>query len=45
MKVQKYRASKIYMFLARSPTISFSSIIANTLWIHEPYRIGKMPVK
>ena len=31
--------------VAKLPTINFLSNIADTFWIHEPYRIGKMPVK
>jgi len=35
----------ILRFLAKLPTINFLSDIADTFWIHEPYRIEKMPVK
>ena len=33
------------MYLARSPTINFSSNIADTFWIHAPYRIWELNVK
>jgi len=32
-------------FLARSPTISFYSINADTIWIHSPYSISEPGVK
>jgi hypothetical protein len=33
------------LFLARSPTIKFYTIYADTLWIHVPYRIWESGVK
>jgi hypothetical protein len=33
------------MYLAKRPTIRFKTIIAYTIWIHAPYRIGEMAVK
>jgi hypothetical protein len=34
-----------FRLLARSPTINFSLNIADTFWIHAPYRIWKLNVK
>jgi hypothetical protein len=33
------------MYLAKLPTINFLSNIADTFWIHAPYRIWESSVK
>ena len=44
--ISKILARKAYFKItAKSSTINFWTIIADTFWIHAPYRIGEMRVK